>query len=288
LQQVELRLSAQRLPRAEALLALLGALALSLDGSDGDEILEPEPGATPVWPIVRVRALFPPGADLVRISRMLGQSLGTDIAIAPLDDADWTGALTPDPREQIVGRRLMITGARGPSEHTARIVVRLRRGLGFGTGDHPTTRLCLEWLDAELGPDAAVLDYGCGSGILAVAAVLLGARRAWAVDVEPQAIEGTRANAALNAISDRLWIGQPDELPQIAADVVLANVLAGPLVALAPRLAALSGKSGTLVLSGLLRAQSEQVRNVYADYFTVFTERELDGWVCLTASGRKR
>jgi ribosomal protein L11 methyltransferase len=288
-QQLELRLPAPHLPQAEALLELLGAASVTLLGAGPDEIIEPDPGTTPVWPVTRIRALFAADADLRRVSQVLEDSLGTGISVVTetLDDAAWIDALSATPREQRIGRRLLITSAQDSRLHDGRVTVRLNRGLGFGTGEHATTRLCLEWLDAELTPDATILDYGCGSGILAIAALRLGASRAWAVDIEPQALEATAANSTLNAVGDDLWIGSPDRLPTIEVDVVLANILARPLIELAPRFAKLLGDAGTAVLSGVLAEQREEIHEAYAAHFSELDERELDGWVCLVASGRK-
>ncbi len=282
----ELELPALQLPQAEAMLGLLGALSLTLLGAGSDEVLEPEPGTTPVWRLTRIRALFADDVDLTRAKRVLSQSLGADIniAIVTLKDADWATALTAAPPEIRLGRRLMITAAQATHLPEDRTVVRLNRGLGFGTGEHPTTRLCLEWLDAELVPGATVIDYGCGSGILAVSAMCLGAARAWAVDIEPQALEATTANAALNAVDAQIWVGRPDELPATSADIVLANILSGPLIELAPRLAGLADSSGTLVLTGILLEQHAQVRAVYAAHFARLETREREGWACLIAS----
>ncbi len=287
--QLELQLPAQDLPQAEALLELLGAASVTLLGVGPDEILEPEPGTSPVWPITRVRALFAADTDLDRVTRVLEENLGTGSPIVAerLDDAAWMDALSAAPREQRIGSRLLITSshvARGDDE---RAVVRLNRGLGFGTGEHASTRLCLEWLDAALMPGATVLDYGCGSGILAIAALKLGARRAWAVDIEPQALEATAANATLNAVGDDIWVGSPDRLPARKVDVILANILARPLVELAPRFAALLGEVGTAVLSGVLVAQSMQIREAYAEHFYDLDERRLEGWACVIAKRRK-
>lgn len=288
-QQLELQLPAVQLPQAEALLDLLGAASVTLLGVGPHEILEPDPGTVPVWPVTRIRALFAAGTDLDRVTRVLENSLGTGIsaAAASVDDAAWMDALSAAPREQRIGRRLTITSAQESGRPDERIAVRLNRGLGFGTGEHATTRLCLEWLDAELASGTTVLDYGCGSGILAITALRLGAGHAWAVDIEPQALQATAANAALNTVSDDLWIGSPDRLPAIEADVILANILARPLIELAPRFATLLADSGTAVLSGVLAERRDEIREAYAAHFTELDERVLDGWACLVARGRK-
>lgn len=285
-QQLELTLPATRLPEAEALLLLLGAVSLTLVGAGSDEILEPDPGMTPLWSRTRVRALFADDLDLNRVGRVLSQSLGADLSIeiATIAEADWADALAATPREIRIGQRLTIMAADGLRSPGHDTVVRLNRGLGFGTGDHPTTRLCLEWLDAELAAGTTVIDYGCGSGILAVSALCLGASRAWAVDIEPQALEATLANAALNAVDARVWVGYPGELPAASADVVLANILAGPLVELAPRLAGLADRASKLILTGILVEQGDQISAVYSTHFARLETRERDGWVCLIAS----
>ena len=284
-QQLELKLPARHLPQAEALLELLGAASITLIGTGPDEVIEPDPGTAPVWPITCVRALFAADTDLDHVTRILERSIGTapSVTAGALDDAAWMDALSAEPREQRVGSRLLITSSQDARHHDERIAVRLNRGLGFGTGEHATTRLCLEWLDTELRPGAAVLDYGCGSGILAIAALRLGARYAWAVDIEPQALEATSANAMLNAVGDRLWIGEPADLPDVETDLVLANILARPLIELAPRFAAVLGESGTAVLSGVLVDQRREVREAYAAHFADIDERMLDGWACLIA-----
>jgi len=284
-QQLELQLPAPQLPQAEALLDLLGAASVTLLGAGPYEVLEPDPGTAPVWPVTQIRALFPGGADLNRIRDVLEESLGANICViaGPLDDAVWVDALSAAPREQRIGRRVVITSAQDASQPDTRVLIRLNRGLGFGTGEHATTRLCLQWLDAELTPNAAVLDYGCGSGILAIAALRLGAARAWAVDIEPQALEATAANAALNSVSDDLWIGSPDGLGAIRADIVLANILARPLIELAPRFAALLSETGTAVLSGVLEEHRNEVCEAYAEHFAEIEVSVLDGWVRVVA-----
>jgi len=165
------------------------------------------------------------------------------------------------------------------------INLRIDPGLAFGTGSHATTRLCLRWLDAHLAPDATVLDYGCGSGILAIAAMKLGAADSRGVDIDAQAIVASRANAAANAVN--VWFGSPDALLPGAFDVVVANILANPLELLAPLLAGRVRAGGHIVLSGVLDAQATQVGAAYARWFTLDVWGREDGWVALAGS-RKR
>jgi ribosomal protein L11 methyltransferase len=157
-------------------------------------------------------------------------------------------------------------------------------GLAFGTGRHPTTRLCLEWLAARPLNGRRVLDYGCGSGVLALAALVLGAESALAVDVEPQALQATRDNARLNGLETRIWLGAPHELAPIQADIVLANIIARSLEALAPELSTRVVPGGRLVLSGLLETQVDAVRDAYAPAFRDFAVATAAGWALLEAT----
>jgi ribosomal protein L11 methyltransferase len=157
--------------------------------------------------------------------------------------------------------------------------VKLHMGLAFGTGEHQTTALCLDWVDANVARGATVLDYGCGSGVLAIAALALGARHAWAIDNDPQAIAATHDNARLNGCTERLFVGAPGDLPSITVDVVLANILAAPLIALAGTFARNLAPGGSVVLSGLLERQIAQVTAAYEPYFERLAHSVRDGWV---------
>jgi ribosomal protein L11 methyltransferase len=273
--------SIEQLAAADALLELLGALCVSQEPGGDEEILEPEPGTTPQWQRTRVRALFPSSTHAATAAKLLREQIRRDVAIAieAITEAEWLDASKIDPHELEIGQRLLIGTANTANEHGGRTLVRLHRGLGFGTGEHPTTALCLEWLEAELEPGASIIDYGCGSGVLAVTALCLGARRAFAVDIEPQAITATIANAELNGVGNRLWTGPPDRLPAQTADIVIANILAGPLIELAPRLTALTARSGVIVLTGLLVDQLATIENSYARSFADLVTTERDGWI---------
>jgi len=165
----------------------------------------------------------------------------------------------------------------------AAVNIRLDPGLAFGTGTHPTTALCLEWLDGMDLKGKQLVDYGCGSGILAIAAARLGASRIWAVDHDPQALAATRDNARRNQVEAHVQIGLPEILPAAAVDAVLANILAAPLIQLAPRLAALIKPSGALVLSGILSGQDREVRAAYAPWFRFGRGARREEWRRLDA-----
>jgi ribosomal protein L11 methyltransferase len=184
-----------------------------------------------------------------------------------------------------IGKRLWLAPAGDASAPHDRLAVRIHMGLAFGTGEHPTTALCLEWLERHAAPHTTVLDYGCGSGILALAALALGARFAYAVDNDDQALTATRANAALNGAVDRLFVGSPESLPAVAVDLLLANILAGPLIALAPAFARHVVPGGMLVLSGILERQAAAVASAYAPFFGPLEQATRDGWVRL--AGRR-
>ena len=160
-------------------------------------------------------------------------------------------------------------------------------GLAFGTGTHPTTALCLQWLDGQPLDGCTVLDFGCGSGILAIAALLLGAERAVGTDIDPQAVEASRDNANRNGIDPaRFPVYLPQDLPAEQADVLVANILAGPLVSLAPQLSRLVKTGGRLALSGILAEQAEEVRAAYAGDFDLDPTAEQDGWVRISGIRR--
>ncbi len=273
-------------PRTEAFLTLAGAAAISLAGGDDEELLEPQPGTTPLWRCVSVRALFPPGVALDSVSASLHGTLGGQAGISfhALPDAGWNDALRSRPNARLIGKRLRLAATDEEITDRDRAIVRLNFGLAFGTGEHPTTALCLEWLDGELRPGTTVLDYGCGSGILALSALQLGAAAGWAVDQDAQALRATTDNARLNRLEDRLWIGLPDALPAVKVDVIVANILSATLENLASLFERCAKPGGHVVLSGILATQSEGLRQAYREAFGPFTVRERDRWVLLTAT----
>jgi ribosomal protein L11 methyltransferase len=265
-----------------------GALSVTLTDAADDPVLEPAPGATPLWPAVRVSALFPAGTDGAAVTASLAVSLGLPshrILAERVEDQAWEREWLKDFRPMRFGRRLWIAPGGQEVAEPGAVVLELDPGLAFGTGTHATTAMCLEWLDnLELG-GRRVLDFGCGSGVLALAALRLGAQRAVAVDIDPQALAATQENAARNGLGDAIHVLHADALPEGCWDVVLANILAGPLVRLAPRIAAATCEGGRLLLAGLLDEQAPDVAAAYRPWFHMQAFAARDGWTALT--GRK-
>ncbi len=288
--QVILTTDRERAPLVEAALENVGALAITLVDAGDEPQLEPAPGATPLWSEVRVTALLPdkPGshAHAQRLVAAISSQLAVSARFEILEDRPWERVWLDDLGPTRFGRHLWVCPRGQAAGAVDAVIVELDPGLAFGTGHHPTTALCLRWLDGAKVADATLVDYGCGSGILAIAALRLGAKRALAVDYDPQALEATRSNARDNGVSDQLLVCAPEDRPEITADLVLANILAGPLVELAPRLTALVGAGGQLVLSGLLQGQIAQVSAAYEDHFDLDPPQIEAEWVLL--SGRRK
>ncbi len=270
----------------DALLAA-GAAAVSLEDRADQPLLEPAPGERPLWQDVRVRGLFDAAmasADILAAARdALGVPL-PDHRWQTLEERDWTRAWMDDFQPMRFGQRLWVCPSwREPPQADA-VNLLLDPGLAFGTGTHPTTALCLEWLDARPLEGTEVIDFGCGSGILAIAAALLGAQRVWAIDHDPQALLATRDNARRNGLDDaRILTGFPGELPAgLQADVLVANILAGPLISLAGTLCKLLRPGGQIGLSGILGHQAAEVSAAYAGLARMEAPRLREDWVLLS------
>lgn len=281
----------------EALLLGLGAAALTVVSEDDEIILEPGPGELPAWQRCRLFTLFPLDANMGAIREALDARNGglpEDISVDFVADEDWQRRLSNNTVTALFGDRLWLLPKTrrpegpNPSPTTERPTLFLEPGLAFGSGSHPTTRLCLEWLARHIEPDQSVLDFGCGSGVLAIATALLGAR-AVGVDHDPQALIATRENAAFNGVDDRVkalslqvWQNQSAATHAVSFDVLVANILAGPIVSMADMFTALVKPGGHLVLSGILAEQAAQVRDAFPSLSFLSTSIEQD-WVCLVA-----
>jgi ribosomal protein L11 methyltransferase len=274
-------------PLGDALLAA-GALAVDVAdpqaGADAATPLDEGPeDRFPLWPRCRVTALFAAAADVG--AAIAAAALAARLAqpppfeCAPVAEQDWVRVTQAQfPPQQVTGRLWIIPTWHEPPDPGA-VNIRLDPGLAFGTGSHPTTRLCLRWLDAVLAGGEHVIDYGCGSGILAVAARKLGAAVVLGLDIDPQAIRASRANAELNRIDADFRLA---ERPlNRTADIVVANILANPLKVLAPAIAPLVAHGGRLALAGILAPQADDVARAYRDWLRLNVWAEEDGWVLL-------
>jgi len=285
--EVSISVKRELAPLAELVLEQQGALAVTLEDAENNPVLEPGPGATPLWPSVHVRGLFEADAARDRITRALqvvpGISQPDLIRWRELGDQVWERTWMDRFQPMKFGDHLWIvpTGTEIPWDEN-NIEIRLDPGLAFGTGTHPTTALCLEWLDGQDFSAKRVIDYGCGSGILGIAAALKGAERVVCVDNDPQALEATTDNAARNGVTDRIQCLAPEAYSGNSADFILANILAGPLVELAPVLLGSVKTGGTIVLCGILQEQAEMVAGAYRADCQKICRHELDGWVRLT------
>ena len=292
--EISVRVSRQNAPLVESLLQNQPVLALTLTDDADDPVLEPGVGETPLWPSVCVTALFSGDTAVDPLTRMLSLVPGVDrphqVKFRKFQDEQWERVWLDRFKPMQFGSDLWIVPGEAEIPSSAVYALRLDPGLAFGTGTHPTTHMCLEWVDGhDFARDTdgeTVVDYGCGSGVLGIAAALKGAKTVVCVDNDPQALTATFDNAQRNSVEDIVKCMAPEQFKTQHADVVIANILAGPLVELAPRLKASLRPGGSLVLSGILEGQADEVESAYANGFPDLQKKALDGWVLLT--GKKR
>lgn len=288
--QVRLAISPEQAETYEDALLEVGAVSVTFMDAEDQPIFEPDLNTTPLWSHTHLLALFEADTQADAVFAHLQLLTGVELPehqAEVIEDQDWERSWMDNFHPMRFGQRLWIV----PSWHAApepdAVNLLLDPGLAFGTGTHPTTALCLEWLDGQALTNCDVLDFGCGSGILAIAALLLGAREAVGTDIDVQALEASRDNAGRNGIADeRFPLYLPADLPAVKADVLVANILAGPLVSLAPQLSSLVKPGGRLALSGILAEQGEEVAAAYAADFELDPIADREGWVRI--SGRRR
>jgi len=288
--EFEVRVKREHVGDVEALLRRLGALSITLSDEADEPVLEPGVGETPLWPRVVVAGLFDGGAPAEALQSELGGVPGVGsrarVRVSRVEDRNWQEAYLEHAEPMRFGNSLWIVPASLDAPDPAATVIRLDAGLAFGSGTHPTTRLCLEWLDGQDLRGSAVIDFGCGSGVLGIAAALKGAREVVCVDNDPQALVATRDNAARNGVAARVIAVDAAGFDRCEADVLVANILSGTLIGLADSLCASLKRGGAIALSGVLEEQADEVSEVYRRHLQGMKQRGLEGWVLI--SGTKR
>lgn len=288
--QLNLNALRHQIEKLEDSLLASGAVSVTLQDAADQPIFEPALGETPLWDQVRITGLFPADIDTAFATSQAEQVFGgklPDHKWELLEDKDWEREWMKNYHAIRCGERLWICPSWQQPPEPDKINLMLDPGLAFGTGTHPTTFMCMQWIDQQDLNDLQLVDYGCGSGILGIAALLMGAKKVVGVDIDPQALYATRENAKRNNIApDSIPVYLPPRCPNDQVDVVLANILAGPLAELASTLSALTKPGGKICLSGILAVQAEVVMAAYTPWFDFDPVATQDEWVRLTGTKR--
>lgn len=288
--QIHITVDQEHVDFTETLLLSLGAVSVTLDDAEDQALLEPLPGETPLWNKVIVTGIYQEDEqdpiDVAKLEAFLSAQLpNAPMRHEQLEDQVWERAWMDyyDPIQ--ISEKFWIVPEWLEAPDADAVNIKLDPGLAFGTGNHASTFLCLQWLGQTDLKDKTVIDFGCGSGILAVAALLLGAKKVYATDIDQQAVLATKQNAELNGVLDRLYVGLPEEFDaefkskESQADVLVANILASPLMMLAPEFATLLKPEGEFALAGVIEEQVEDVSAVYTQYFDILQiEKREENW----------
>ena len=277
-------------PRLADFFDQLGAVSVSYMDAEDEPVYEPAIGETKIWSNTEVIALYELDAEPELIKTQVYAQFKEEQLHSwryeLIEDQEWERAWMEFYKPMKFADKLWVCPTDQEQYEPGTVCLTLDPGLAFGTGTHPTTALCLEWLASHDLTGKTVIDYGCGSGILAVAAILLGAKQAHAVDIDPQAITATQGNALKNKVQDKIACYLPEQFVPFQADIVLANILAKPLIDMAGQISSLVAPGGQLVLSGILQEQAESVMNAYQQYITVSAPVQQEDWVRLEAIKR--
>ncbi len=286
--QISVHTTQNHAEQAEDALLHFGACSVTLKDAADEPILEPSPGETPIWSNIVATGLFEQSANQAQLISNIETALEDEkstVSSEILPDQNWTRSWMDHYQAMQFGQRLWVCPWHIEPPEPNATNLRLDPGLAFGTGTHPTTSLCLSWLDQNIRSQKNLLDFGCGSGILAIAALLLGLQRADGVDIDPQALEASLANAKANQVEDLLQLFSAETFSAQQAkqqyDIVVANILSGPLVEFAAKLANHTLAGGDIVLSGILAEQADNVIQAYAAYFKMDAPLIEDDWVLL-------
>ncbi|MBP8099038.1 MAG: 50S ribosomal protein L11 methyltransferase [Acinetobacter sp.] len=295
--QIHITVDQAQVDYTETLLSSLGAVSVTLDDAENQELLEPLPGETPLWNKVIVTGIYAQEDDEEIDVTALETFIKTQMPEAPLrsefmEDQEWERTWM-DAYEPIqIAEKYWIVPQWMEAPEPDAVNIKLDPGLAFGTGNHASTFLCLQWLGKTDVKDKIVIDYGCGSGILGVAALLLGAKKVYATDIDPQAVHATQQNAELNGVLDNLYVGLPEEFNETfknqKADVFVANILASPLMALAPEFSTLIKSEGEFALAGVIKEQVDDVSAVYSEFFDILDVEEREEYWCRISGKRQK
>jgi ribosomal protein L11 methyltransferase len=293
--QIHITVEQAQVDFTETLLSSLGAVSVTLDDAENQDLLEPLPGETPLWNKVIVTGIFAQEDDEEIDVDSIVTFIATQMPEAPLthefiEDQEWERTWM-DAYEPIqIADHFWVVPEWMESPEPNAVNLKLDPGLAFGTGNHASTFLCLQWLGKTNVKDKIVIDYGCGSGILGVAALLLGAKKVYATDIDPQAILATEQNAELNGVAEKLYVGLPEEfreeLGSLKADVFVANILAGPLMVLAPEFSTLVNSEAEFALAGVIEEQVSDVSSVYSEFFDILEVEKRDEHWCRISGKR--
>lgn len=286
--QLHIETSSEWVEQIENCLMDAGAVAVTLRDAQDNPVFEPELGTTPLWSEVKITALFTDDVEQSTIIDYLNQHAPSGIPLlhqfSYLADENWERKWMDQFHAMKFGQQLYICPSWETVDDANAVIIKLDPGLAFGTGTHPTTRLCLEWLANHPPKQLDVMDYGCGSGILAIAALKLGAQSMIAVDHDPQALLATRENAERNEINpDSFSIILPEQVTSPKVDLILANILANPLCSLTKTFASYLKPQGKIILSGILKEQQDLIVNAYQTLFSIIEINEHEGWLCVVA-----
>lgn len=287
--QIKINATAKSANKVSNMLMGLGAQAVTYMDAEDNPVYEPLPGETKLWGDTRCIGLFDAETDPAPVVAFFQKHFGEDVPyqVELLEDKDWVREWMEHFHPMQFGERLWICPSWRDVPDPNAVNVLLDPGVAFGTGTHPTTALCLQWLDGLDLTDKTIVDFGCGSGILAIAALKLGAKRVIGIDIDPQAIEASLDNARRNGVEDRIELYLPKDQPDnLQVDIVVANILAGPLRELSGLISSLVKPEGLVAISGLLESQADELQSVYSEWFEMNPTTIREEWCRL--DGKKR
>ena len=279
--KVELACSRANANTLEEILVAIGAISISMTNKSKKDIYEPGVGETPLWDLINISALFEDKILEKDIASALNLIEYSDLSISELEETNWIESYQKNFQPIKFGKNLCVVPSWEESnKFDDKTIIKMDPGLAFGSGSHETTHLCLEYLDSSNLKELTVIDYGCGSGILSIAALSLGAKNVIAVDIDPQAIIATKENAKINNVDKKISIVSSDSLADIEADILIANILSNPLMTLRDKFIELIKSNGRIVISGIMKKQLQEVSKHYEEFCNIVDIKERNKW-CL-------